>query len=105
MPAARNALIRVAAARYLYAAMPECSTRRGRPPRLERGARATDDSVMRTGASATADCPLAPPARETTYIRALHHACVVLGGVAQLASHLQASEYAVNTWLEGREEP
>jgi hypothetical protein len=29
----------------------------------------------------------------------------VLGGVAQLAVHLQVSEYAVNTWLEGREEP
>jgi hypothetical protein len=60
---------------------------------------------MRTGASATADCPLAPPARETTYARALHQACLVLGGVAQLAVHLQVSEYAVNTWLEGREEP
>jgi hypothetical protein len=60
---------------------------------------------MRTGASAAGDCPLAPLARETTYVRALHHACVVLGGVAQLASQLQASEYAVNTWLEGREEP
>lgn len=60
---------------------------------------------MRTGASATENCPLAPPARETTYVRALHHACVVLGGLAQLALHLQVSEYAVNTWLEGREEP
>lgn len=60
---------------------------------------------MRTGASATANCPVAPRARETTYVRALHHACVVLGGLAQLAAHLQASEYAVNTWLEGREEP
>jgi DNA-binding transcriptional regulator YdaS (Cro superfamily) len=59
---------------------------------------------MRTGASATADCPLAPPALETTYVRALHHACLVVGGVAQLASHLKVSEYAVNTWLEGREE-
>jgi hypothetical protein len=29
----------------------------------------------------------------------------VLGGVAQLAVHLQVSEYAVSTWLEGREEP
>jgi hypothetical protein len=59
---------------------------------------------MRTGASASADCPLAPRARETTYVRALHHACLVLGGLAQLASHLQVSEYAVRTWLEAREE-
>jgi DNA-binding transcriptional regulator YiaG len=60
---------------------------------------------MRTGASATANCPLAPPARETTHVRALHRACLVLGGLAQLAAHLQVSEYAVNAWLEGREEP
>ena len=60
--------------------------------------------LMRTGAFAAADCPLARPSRETTYIRALHHACLVLGGLPQLASHLQVSEDALRTWLEGREE-
>ena len=59
---------------------------------------------MRTGAFAAADCPLAPLSRETTYVRALHHACLVLGGLAQLASHLQVSEDVLRTWLEGREE-
>lgn len=38
-------------------------------------------------------------------MRALHQACLMLGGPAQLAAHLQVSEYALNTWLEGREEP
>jgi len=60
---------------------------------------------MRISASAAADCPLALPSRETTYVRALHRACLVLGGLAQLASHLQVSDHAVRTWLEGREVP
>lgn len=60
---------------------------------------------MRIGASAAADCPLARPSRETTYARALHRACLLLGGVGQLAAHLEASEHAVRDWLEGREEP
>jgi hypothetical protein len=61
--------------------------------------------VMRTSASTAADCPLARPSRETTYVRALHRACLLLGGLAQLADHLKVSEHAVRTWLEGREEP
>ena len=58
---------------------------------------------MRISASAAADCPLAPHSRETTCVRALHRACLVLGGLAQLASHLKVPESAVHTWLEGRE--
>jgi hypothetical protein len=61
--------------------------------------------VMRISTSAAADCPLAPPSRETTYVRALHRACLLLGGLAQLADHLKVSDYAIRTWLEGREEP
>jgi hypothetical protein len=61
--------------------------------------------LMRISPSAAVDCPLAPPSRETTYARALHRACLVLGGLAQLASHLKVSDYAVRTWLEGREVP
>jgi hypothetical protein len=61
-------------------------------------------AAMRIGASAAEDCPLAPPSRETTSVRALHRAGLVLGGLAQLASHLQVSEYVLLTWLEGREE-
>jgi hypothetical protein len=60
---------------------------------------------MRTSASAAADCPLAPPSRETTYVRALHRACLLLGGLAQMANHLKVPDSALTVWLEGREEP
>jgi hypothetical protein len=60
---------------------------------------------MRTSASAKVDCPQPPPARESTYARALHRACLILGGVAQLARHLGVSEAGLRNWLEGREDP
>ncbi len=60
---------------------------------------------MRTGASAAENCPVASHSRATTCVRALHRACVVLGGIEPLASHLKVSDYALRTWLEGREEP
>ena len=54
---------------------------------------------------ANADCPNPPPARETTYARALHRACLILGGAEQLSRHLGVSEAAVRGWLEGRDDP
>jgi len=54
---------------------------------------------------ANADCPSPPPARESTYARALHRACLILGGAEQLARHLGVSESALRAWLEGRDEP
>jgi len=62
-------------------------------------------NVMRTDTSTLPDCPLTPPSRQTTYARALHRACLILGGVAQLAAHLKVAEPALRTWLEAREEP
>ena len=56
-------------------------------------------------APANADCPKPPPARQTTYARALHRACLVLGGAEQLSKHLGVSEAALLSWLEGREDP
>jgi hypothetical protein len=38
-------------------------------------------------------------------VRALHRACVILGGVAPLAAHLKMAESTVRTWLAGLEEP
>jgi len=35
----------------------------------------------------------------------MHRACVVVGGLAQFAAQLGASEAALRTWIEGREEP
>jgi hypothetical protein len=54
---------------------------------------------------ANVDCPSPPPARESTYARALHRACLILGGAEQLSRHLGVSESALRAWLEGRDEP
>ncbi|HYR35914.1 MAG TPA: hypothetical protein VEQ87_16605 [Burkholderiales bacterium] len=55
--------------------------------------------------TAKADCPAAPPSRQTTHARALHRACLILGGVPQLANHLGVSESSLQSWLEGRDDP
>jgi len=61
---------------------------------------------MRTSVfSGPADCPIAPAARKSTYARALHRACVILGGVAALAAHLGIAEGQLASWLQGEEEP
>lgn len=60
---------------------------------------------MPAGLSAKVDCPLPPVSRQTTYARTLHRACLILGGVAQLAKHFGVSEAALRNWLEGHEEP
>lgn len=59
---------------------------------------------MRTSA-AQAGCPTPSPSRQTTQARALHRACLVLGGVPHLAQHLGVPESSLRTWLEGRDEP
>ena len=54
---------------------------------------------------ADSDCPQPPPARDSTFARALHRACLVLGGAEQLSRHLGVSEEGLRAWLEGREDP
>lgn len=54
--------------------------------------------------TAKADCPVAPASRETTQARTLHRACLILGGVPQLAAHLGVPESTLRAWLEGRDE-
>jgi hypothetical protein len=51
------------------------------------------------------DCPMAPPARRTTYAKALHRACVMLGGASELATRLAVPESSLRDWMEGRNEP
>jgi len=60
---------------------------------------------MTTSPSVATDCDVAPVWLETTQVRALHRACLIVGGVGPLAAHLQVAESALRTWLEGREEP
>ena len=52
-----------------------------------------------------AECPTPPPSRKTTQARALHRACVIVGGVDALARQLGVPEASLHAWLEGRDEP
>jgi hypothetical protein len=60
---------------------------------------------MRPGAAGITDCPAPAPSRRTIYARTFHRACLVVGGVAQLAAQLQAPEAAVQRWIEGADDP
>lgn len=61
---------------------------------------------MRTSATSPApDCPLAPTARESTYARALHRACVIVGGVQQLAARFGVGEFELRAWMSGVTDP
>jgi hypothetical protein len=60
---------------------------------------------MRAAASPKPDCPSAPPSRRTIALRAIHRACILLGGAAQLAAHLNVAEPLVRNWLDGELEP
>jgi len=51
------------------------------------------------------DCPRAPASRRSTYARALHTACLILGGVPHLADHLRVPSVVLREWLEGHSEP
>jgi hypothetical protein len=62
-------------------------------------------ATMAAPLPAKADCPNPPPARQSTFARALHRACLILGGVEQLSRHLGVSEAAMRAWLEGRDDP
>jgi hypothetical protein len=60
---------------------------------------------MALSAARQHDCPIAPPSRKSTYAKALHRACVILGGADRLAARLDVPEATVRTWMEGREDP
>lgn len=61
--------------------------------------------LMRDNTAAARNCPLAPPRTATVYARTLHRACLVLGGLQQLAQHLEVPEESVRRWLLGEQEP
>ena len=60
---------------------------------------------MREMSAAAKDCPLAPPEHASVYARTLHRACLVLGGIEQLAKHLGVSGEHLRRWLRGEEQP
>jgi hypothetical protein len=51
------------------------------------------------------DCPVAPVAQASVYSRALHAACVILGGIEPLAKHLGVSTAQLRTWITGNDQP
>jgi hypothetical protein len=62
-------------------------------------------AAMRTSASLAVDCPMAPASRSDTYARALHRACVIVGGVGQLAAQLKVPEADLRRWLKCEGDP
>jgi hypothetical protein len=61
--------------------------------------------LVRELSAAAKDCPLAPPAHASVYARTLHRACLVLGGVDQLAKHLDVPVADLGLWLRGEKLP
>jgi hypothetical protein len=60
---------------------------------------------MRTSVSpGAAECPHAPAARQSTQARALHRACLVLGGLPSFALHMGVAEETLRRWMEGAAE-
>lgn len=57
--------------------------------------------VVPHGPGAALDCPLAPLPHASVFVRALHRACLVLGGVQVLARHLDVPELQIREWLTG----
>src|SRR5260221_2730204 len=61
--------------------------------------------LMREMSAAAKNCPLAPPEHATVYARTLHRACLVLGGIEQLAKHLEASDVDLRRCMGGEVKP
>jgi len=61
--------------------------------------------VMSEQSAAARECPLAPPEHASVYSRALHRACLVVGGVDVLAQRLEVDVEKLRGWLKGDEQP
>lgn len=62
-------------------------------------------AVMRETSAAAKECPLAPPEHATVHARAIHRACLVLGGAERLARHLDVALADLVGWLRGESPP
>jgi len=60
---------------------------------------------MRDLSAAARNCPLAPPQHANVYSRALHRACLILGGVEPLADRPKSSTDNIRRWLLAEETP
>ena len=50
-------------------------------------------------------CPDAPPARSTVQARALHRACLIVGGSQVLAQRLDLPAMLLERWMRGEAPP
>ena len=57
---------------------------------------------MTANAAAAHDCPSAASIHHDLYVRTLHRACVIKGGIAALASELQLRPTTVEQMLMGK---
>lgn len=48
------------------------------------------------------DCPLAPARTAGIQARALHRACLIIGGIDLLARHLDVAAHDLRGWLAGQ---
>ena len=55
--------------------------------------------------TAARECPIAPPGQATVHARALHRACVIVGGVGALAARMRVPEALLEAWMRGEGEP
>jgi hypothetical protein len=50
-------------------------------------------------------CPIAPPAHSTVQARALHRACLIVGGAQVLAQRLDLPLMLLERWMRGEAPP
>jgi hypothetical protein len=60
---------------------------------------------MREVRPAIQACPSAPPAYASVQARALHRACLIVGGLNALAARLESSPSDLDRWISGDEMP
>jgi hypothetical protein len=61
--------------------------------------------LMGEHSAAARDCPLAPPEHSSVYSRALHRACLIVGGVEILGDRLSVDVEKLKHWMKGDEVP
>jgi hypothetical protein len=54
--------------------------------------------------AAVRDCPVAPPEHSSVHARALHRACVIVGGLGVLAEHMDVPAEQLEGWMRGESE-
>jgi hypothetical protein len=48
---------------------------------------------------------LAPPEQASVFARTLHRACLIVGGIEQLAQQLDVSHRDLRAWVRGEQNP